>query len=136
MNVARLLALSTGCLYPQKIFLVFISVQLKKSLIFKIILNKFYSVVCVCVCVFVKLWTRGEVNGQSDSLRLARHHTEKGSSFISLSASSDEIWPVTFLQPHRYSGDFSGIKRINLESDRPSPTGTEFKPSKLNVNYV
>jgi hypothetical protein len=60
----------------------------------------------------------------------------EGQEFISLPASSDEICPLPSLQSNRYSGDFPGIKRLNRESVRPSPTGTEFKPSKRNLNYV
>jgi len=56
--------------------------------------------------------------------------------FISLPASSDEIWPLSSLQSNRYNGDFPGIKRLNRESDCPSQTGTEFKPSKINLNYI
>jgi len=60
----------------------------------------------------------------------------QGLDFISLPASSDEICPLPSLQSNRYSGDFPGIKWLNRESDRLSPTGTEFKPSKNNLNSV
>jgi hypothetical protein len=56
--------------------------------------------------------------------------------FISLPASSDEIWPLSSLQSNRYSGNLPGLKGLNRESDRPSQIGTEFKPSKINLNYV
>jgi len=59
----------------------------------------------------------------------------QGQEFISLPASSDEIWPLPSLQSNRYNGDFRGIKRINRESHRPSPAGAEFKPSEFNLNY-
>jgi hypothetical protein len=60
----------------------------------------------------------------------------EGQEFISMPASSDEIWPLPSLQSNRYSGDLPGIKGLNRESDRAFPTGTEFKPSKTKLNYV